>query len=142
MPSPSIRGHQGRVKVLRNGGDAKIVHLTSVDVNQDSTFQRSFYVGQAVPEGDQSIEGWSGSMELEVKDPSVDELIDGMVSGQLAGIGVEDVALLIDEYYPDGTLSSYVYFDCQFRMSKRVPGQTEKQTKRLDWQASGRQRLR
>lgn len=141
MPA-SIRGHQGRIRILRNGGDSEIIHITSADINQDSTFSRSFYVGNPIPEGDQSVEGWSGSMELEVKNAKVDELIDAMVSGQLAGIGVEDVAYMIDELYADGTLSSYVYFNVQIRMSKRVSGQTEKQTKRVDFQSSGRQRLR
>lgn len=142
MPAPSIRGHQGRIRVLRNGGDSEIQYMTSVDVNQDSTFSRSNYVGNPLPEGDQSIEGWSGTMEMEVKDAKVDELIDALVSGNLAGIGVEDIAFIVDEYYTDGTLSSYVYFDVQMRMSKRVAGLTEKQTKRLDWQASGREKLR
>jgi len=142
MPSPSIRGHQGRIRVLRNGGDSGIIHFLSLDVNQDSTFSRSFYVGNPIGEGDQTVEGWSGSGELEVKDASVDALIDALISGNLAGIGVEDVVFIIDELYADGTLSSYVYFDIQAKMSKKVSGLQEKQTKRIDWQAAGRQRLR
>lgn len=142
MPAPSIRGHQGKIRVLRNGGDSEVNYMTSVDVNQDSSFSRSNYVGNAIPEGDQSMEGWSGTMEMEVKDAKVDDLIDALVSGNLAGIGVEDIAFIVDELYTDGTLSSYVYFDVQMKMSKRVSGLTEKQTKRLDWQASGREKLR
>ncbi len=141
MP-PSIRGHQGRLRILRNGADSGIINMTSFDRNQDSTFSRSMYVGRAIGEGDQSMEGWSGSFELEVKDASVDALIDALVSGNLAGIGVEDVAFLEDELYADGTLSSYVHFDVQMKMSKRQGGSPDKMTKRLDWQSSGRQRLR
>jgi hypothetical protein len=137
----SIRGHQGRIKVYRQGKDTLVVNLTRVDINQDSSFTRSNYVGNALPEGDQSIEGWSGSMDAEVKDDAIDQFIDALVNQNLAGIGVEDITVLSEEYYPDGRVASYVYFDCQFRMSKSIAGLTEKQTKRLDFQASGRQRL-
>lgn len=141
MANPSIRGHQGRLEILLNGGKTEIVNITSLDTNQDSNFSRSFYVGNPLGEGDQTIEGWSGSMDLEVKDAKVDELVDAIVAGNLAGLGIVDIAMVVDEYYTDGTLSSYVYFDMQMRMSKRVAGLNEKQTKRLDWQASGRERL-
>jgi hypothetical protein len=80
-------------------------------------------------------------MDAEVKDDAIDQFIDALVNQNLAGIGVEDITVLSEEYYPDGRVASYVYFDCQFRMSKSIAGLTEKQTKRLDFQASGRQRL-
>lgn len=137
----SIRGHQGRIKIFRKGRDTQIVNILSAEMTQDSSFSRAFYVGQPVAEGDQSIEGWSGSMELEVKDAAVDEFIDALVNQNLSGIGVEDVTVVIDEYYANGQIASYVYFDVQAKMSKRVAGATEKQTKRLEVQASGRQRL-
>lgn len=134
----SIRGNSGRVKFLRKGQDMKIINVLSFDVNMDSSFTRSFYVGEAVSKGDQSIEGWSGNAELEVSDASVDDLIDAIISQNLSGIGVEDIVIVLDENYPDGRLRSYAYYDVQVRMSKRVAGQTEKQTKRLDFQAAGR----
>jgi len=135
---PSIRGHQGKIKLFKNGGPTGVINILSADVNQDSSFSRSFYVGQTIPEGDQSIEGWSGSMDLEVKDASVDEMIDSIVAGNLAGVGADEMSVLIEEHYPDGTSSKYVYFDCQMKMSKRVGGMNEKQTKRVEFQASGR----
>lgn len=139
--SASIRGHQGQFKIFKDGGDAQIVNLVSVDINQDSTFMRSRYVGNPVPEGDQSIEGWSGSLEAEVKDAAIDEFIDALVEDNLAGIGVADYTFLTTENYPDGTTKSYVYFDCQFKMSRRQGGLSDKMTKRLDFQASGRKAL-
>jgi hypothetical protein len=136
--SASIRGHQGQIKFFKNSGDVELVNLTKVDINQDSTFSRAFYVGQGVPEGDQSMEGWSGSVEAEVKDSKMDELIDGLITDNLNGIGVADYTFVHTENYADGTNKSYVYFDVQMKMSKSQGGLNEKMTKKLDFQASGR----
>lgn len=138
MANPSIRGHQGQFKIFENGSLANIVDLTTVEVNQDSTFMRTMYVGRSIPEGDQAIEGWSGSIELEVKDAAVDEFIDALVTNNLNGIGVSDYSFTTTELYSDGTLKSYVYFDVQFKMSRRQSGLNEKMTKRMEFQASGR----
>lgn len=136
--SASIRGHQGQFKIFVDGAPSDIVNLTSVEVSQDSSFQRSFYVGQPIPEGDQTIEGWSGSVEAEVKDASIDKFIDALITNNLNGIGVSDYTFVTTENYPDGSSQSYVYFDVQFKMSRRQSGSNEKVTKRLDFQASGR----
>lgn len=136
--SASIRGHQGQFKVFRDGALENIVNLTRVSIAQDSTFMRSFYVGQPIPEGDQAMEGWSGNVEAEVKDAAIDEFIDALVQANLAGIGVSDYTFISTENYADGTTKSYVYFDCQFKMSKDQSGLNEKMTKRLEFQASGR----
>lgn len=142
MANPSIRGHKGFFQVFKNGTlQGNIIDITSVDVSQDSTFQRSFYVGRATPEADQSIEGWSGSIELEVKDAAVDEFIDALVTDNLNGIGVADYAFVVREEYGDGTAKSYVYTDCVWKMSRRQAGLTEKITKRLEFQSSFRQPL-
>lgn len=141
MANPSIRGHRGQIKLFRNGALLPIIDIVSAEVNQDSTFQRTNYAGRPLPEGDQAIEGWSGSMDLEVKDAAVDELIDALVTDNLNGIGVGDHSVLLNEQYSNGQIVSYVYFDVQFKMSKRQAGLTEKMTKRLDFQASGRVRL-
>lgn len=139
--SASIRGHQGQIRLFKDGALLNIVDITRFEVNQDSTFSRTHYVGRPVPEGDQSIEGWSGTIDLEVKDDAVDSFIDDLVNANLNGIGVPDCTLILTENYPDGRLSSYVYFDAQFKMSKTNPGGTEKVTKRLEFQCSGRQQL-
>lgn len=141
MANPSIRGHKGQIKIFENGQLSNIVDITSADVNQDSTFKRTMYVGRPLPEGDQSLEGWSGSMSLEVKDASVDEFIDALVTANLNGIGVSDYSVVTTEEYSDGTRKSYVYFDMQFKMSKSQSGLSDKITKKLDFQASGRQAL-
>lgn len=137
----SIRGHQGQFKIFQDGALSNIVNITSVDVNQDSTFMRSHYVGQPVPEGDQAIDGWSGSCELEVKGAEVDDFIDALVTNNLNGIGVSDYTFVTTELYADGTTRSYVYFDCQFKMTRKQGGLNEKITKRLEFQAAGRKAL-
>lgn len=139
--SASIRGHAGQFKIFQDGALANIVDITKVSVAQDSSFSRSFYVGRPVPEGDQAIEGWSGSVDLEVKDASVDEFIDALVQNNLNGIGVSDYTFMTTENYADGTSKSYVYFDVQWKMSRENGGLNEKITKKLDFQASGRQAL-
>lgn len=141
MANPSIRGHKGQFKIFENGQLANIVDITAIDISQDSTFMRTKYVGRAVPEGDQAIEGWSGSIDMEVKDASVDEFIDALITNNLNGIGVSDYTFLTVEEYGDGTRASYVYSDVQWKMSKKQGGLSDKMTKRLDFQASQRIRL-
>lgn len=136
--SASIRGHHGRIKLFKAGQLLDIVDITKAEVNQDSSFMRSFYVGRTQGEGDQTIEGWSGTMDLEVKGPQVDDFIDAIVANNLAGIGVEEITVIMEELYADGTVRAYVYYDMQFKMSKSHGGLTEKMTKRLEWQASAR----
>ena len=141
MGVPSMRGHQGRIKLFSNGQEAGIVNILSADINQDTNKTRSFYVGNAQGEGDMSIEGWSGTIDTEVKDDTADALIDAIIQGNLAGIGVNEVTMVVDEFYPDGQVASYVYFGLQMSLSKRIAGLNEKITKRLDFQADGRIRL-
>jgi hypothetical protein len=137
--SASIRGHQGRFEVYQNGAVVKIANITKVSINQESTFSKSMYVGNPVPEGDQSIEGWSGSLDAEVKDAAMEDFIDALVTNNLNGIGVSDYAFISTELYADGTQRSYVYNDCQFKISKENGGLNAKMTKKLDFQAMFRQ---
>jgi len=141
MANPSIRGHKGQFKVFENGQLTNIVDITNVDVSMDSSFSRTMYVGRPLPEGDQSVEGWSGSCSLEVKDSSVEEFIDALVTANLNGIGVSDYSFITIEEYGNGTRKSYVYFDVQWKMSRSQGGLSDKITKKLDFQASGRQAL-
>lgn len=138
MSNPSIRGHQGTLKIYRDGGEIDIFSITSADVNMESTFTRSNYVGQRYPEGDQSIDGWSGTLEMEVKGPEIDEFMDALQTDNLNGIGIKDYSVVLTEFYADGRSKSYMYFDVQFRVSKRIAGLNEKVTKRYEFQASGR----
>ncbi len=139
--SASIRGHQGQFKIFVDGALSDIIDIVKVAVNQDSSFSRTHYVGRPVPEGDQSIEGWSGSVDLEVKDASVDNFIDALVNNNLNGIGVSDYTYISTESYPDGTSQSYVYVDVQWKMSKSHGGSNEKMTKKMDFQAAHRLKL-
>ncbi len=137
----SIRGHQGLFKIFKNGALVNILHLTSVEVNQDSSFSRAYYVGAAQSESDQTIEGWSGTIEAEVKDSEIDTFIDDLVNNNLNGIGVADYSFMTTENYADGTSRSYVYYDCVFKMSRKQSGLSEKITKRMEFQAAGRSAL-
>ena len=135
---PAIRGHQTQVKINKNGQTTGIVNVTSFSVNQDAAFSRSEYIGQALKEGDVDYSGWSGDLETEVKDSKVDQLIDALVTGNLSGVGGDECTVVDTEFYPDGSSQSYVYFDVQFKMSKKSGGSSSKVTKRLEWQSAGR----
>lgn len=137
----TIRGHQGTFKFFQDGSEVVMDTITSVSVNQDSNFIRSFFVGAPLPEGDQSMEGWSGQADAEVRNDVMDTFIDALVTNNLNGIGVSDYTFISTESYSDGTSASYLYFDCQFKLSKNQAGLNDKMTKRLDFQASGRVRL-
>ena len=139
--SASIRGHQGQMKIFQDGQLKNIVNITKVDINQKSDFMQSNYVGNPIPEGDQTIMGWEGSVDCEVKDDEIDLFIDALVQNNLNGIGVSDYTFISTENYADGRTSSYVYYDCQFKMSKSQEGLQSKMTKKLDFQCSGRQKL-
>lgn len=137
----TIRGHQGTFKFFQDGSEVVMDTITSVSVNQDSNFIRSFFVGAPLPEGDQAIEGWSGQADAEVRNDIMDIFIDALITNNLNGIGVSDYTFISTENYSDGTNASYLYFDCQFKLSKNQSGLNDKMTKRLDFQASGRVRL-
>lgn len=141
MATPTIRGHKGQFKIFENGELKNIVDITSVEINQDSTFQRSFFVGRPVPEGDQTQEGWSGSIDMEVRNAIVEDFVDALVTNNLNGIGVSDYAFTSTEEYSDGTRRTYVYSDVQWKYSKSASGLTEKMTKSLEFQASFRIRI-
>jgi hypothetical protein len=137
----SIRGHQTRFEMYRDGAPVVFNTITNVQINQDSNFSRSFYVGSPVPEGDQSIEGWSGQFDFEVKNAIAEEFIDALIANNLNGIGVTEDTFIDTEIYPDGTKATYVYFDCQFSLSKTKPGLNEKVTKTINFQSAGRLRV-
>lgn len=137
----SIRGHQTRFDLIQDGAMVTIDTITNVQINQDSNFTKSFYVGNNVPEGDQSIEGWSGQFDMEVKNATIEEFIDSLIANNLNGIGVSEYLFIDTEQYPDGTSKSYAYFDCQFSLSKNKPGLNEKVTKTINFQAMGRKPL-
>lgn len=137
----SIRGHQARFEVYQDGSRVVFDTITRVSVSMDSNFSRSEYVGSPVPEGDQSMQGWSGQFEMEVKDASVDDFIDALVTNNLNGIGVQSYFFIVTENYPNGESKSHVYSDVQFKMSRDAAGLSDKITKRLDFQASFRQSL-
>ena len=141
MANPTIRGSSAIFKVFQDGQERVIDTITRVSLTQDSSFSRQFFVGNAIPEGDQSFEGWSGSIDMQVRDDTVDAFIDALVTANLNGIGISDYSFITIENYTDGTSASYVYFDCQFKMSRDTSGLQEKVTKRLDFQAATRQRI-
>lgn len=141
MATPTIRGQSALFKLYRDGEEVVIDAVTRISLSQDSSFSRQFFVGNPIPEGDQSFEGWSGSIDMQVRDAVVDEFIDALVTSNLNGIGISDYSFITIEQYTDGTSASYVYFDCQFKMSRDSSGLQEKVSKRLDFQAATRQRI-
>lgn len=142
MSQPTIRGHQAKFRLFQDGGEiGPVIHLKSVDVNQESTFIKSYYVGAKTPVGDQSMDGWSGSAELEVGNKDVDDFIDALITDNLNGIGLSDYAFTVTDFFSDGTSQSYVYTDVQWKMGRSIRGQNEKVTQKLEFQAMSRQKV-
>jgi len=142
MAVPStIRGHQAFFKVYQNGQEVVIDSITRVSISQDSSFSRHQYVGNPYPQGDQTMMGWSGNIQMEVRDDTVERFIDALIANNLSGIGVSDYTLLVIENYSDGTQARYGYSDCQFKLSRDAGGLDSKVTKSLDFQAAIRVRL-
>ena len=138
MPA-SIRGHNVNIKIFKDGGEVDILTATQFDVNQDANFSRSFDVGRSEGEGDTTYMGFSGSLTLEVKSAALEEMLDDIVQNNLNGIGVSDVTILDTEFYSDGTSKTYVYYGIQLKYSRSVGTMESKVTKKIDWQADGRQ---
>jgi len=138
---PSIRGHQGEFRILEDGNVVDIIEVTNVSVKMDGSMTRSKYVGKSVTVGDQSIEGWSGSMDTEVVDDKLEQFFDNLVTNNLAGIGISDYAFVVTENYDNGTSSQYLYSDCQFMYSRENGGLDSKITKKVDFQAAFRTRI-
>lgn len=136
--SASIRGHSGDLKMFENGAPLGIIEFTNVDIQQNSDFQQTEYLGNPIPEGDQVMKGWTGTMDMEVKNNLPDKFIDALIVNNLNGIGVSDYSFVSTEKYADGTTSAWVYFDCQWKLSKNQKGLSSKMTKRFDFQCSGR----
>lgn len=137
----SIRGHQGSFKLFQDGAISNVIDITKVSIQQEASFSRTYYVGRPVGESDVAVQGWSGSIDLEVKDASVDDLIDALVANNLAGIGVSAYTFVSTENYSDGTTRSYVYTGCVWKMSKEQGGLNDKITKKLDFQCDLRIKL-
>ena len=141
MSTPTIRGHQTALKVIKDGKQVTIDTITDFSVDMDSTFMRSKFVGRAVPEGDQAIEGWSGSMNMEVRNSEVEEIIDALVTANLNGIGITEFILLDTENYADGSSVTYAYMDVQLGYGKQAKGLDAKVTKSVKFQSSFRQKI-
>lgn len=142
MAQPTIRGHQAKFRLFQDGGEVgPVVHCKSVDVNQESTFIKSYYVGAKTPVGDQSMDGFSGSCELEVGNKDVDDFIDALITDNLNGIGLSDYAFTVTDNFSDGTSQSYVYTDVQWKLGRSIRGMNEKVTQRLEFQAMSRQKV-
>lgn len=141
MSTPTIRGHQTALKVIKDGKQVTIDTITDFSVDMDSTFMRSKFVGRAIPEGDQAIEGWSGSMNMEVRNSEVEEIIDALVTANLNGIGITEFILLDTENYADGSSVTYAYMDVQLGYGKQAKGFDAKVTKSVKFQSSFRQKI-
>lgn len=134
----SIRGHSTVITVYQDGTPIVIDSITNFSVQLDSSMSRSFYVGQGTGEGDQTIEGWSGSFDMEVKDGSIETVIDAIVAENINGIDVSEYTMTDTELYRDGTQKTYVYAGLKLSHSKSSGGLTDKVTKSVTFQADAR----
>lgn len=134
MGTPSIKSHQYALEMYRGGKKIIIDTITNVSVNQDADFSRSQYVGNPIGEGDTTYNGNSGSLDMEVKGPEADDLLQAIVTENYNGVGITDVALLETENYSNGVVATWLHLGVQLKMSKTAQGNS-KVTKRIDFQS-------
>ena len=137
----TIRGHQALFKLYEEGEQIVINTITRVSVAMASSFSRQMYVGNPITQGDQTIEGWDGSIDMQVENDRVHRFIDDLINRNLNGIGLRNYTFIIRESYDNGVIASYVYFDNQFKPSMDISGLQEKITQRLDFQSAYRKRV-
>jgi len=140
MGTPSIKSHQYTLELFVDGEKRLIDTITNVSINQDSDFSRSQFVGNPIPEGDQTFNGWSGSLDMEVKNAIVSRMMEAITTQNYNGVGISDVSLLETENYSDGTNATFLHIDTQLKVSKSAQG-NQKMTKRLDFQSSFRREI-
>ncbi len=136
--NPPILGHQGTLRIYLNGQLTSILTITEFSVDLQSSMQQEYYVGNAIPEGWQSLPHFTGTIDMNVKDSTADTLMDAIVGAVQNGVGFPQVVLNLTENYADGTSSTYAYNDVQFKLSRRQRGGQEKVTKKFDFQAMSR----
>ena len=141
MPTPTIRGDKVDVRLFENGELKVIGPLTRISINQESNPTRHFYVGNVIPEGDQSISGYSGSLDYEARNRQFNDFFDRMEKAIQTGVAVPSYTMVVTERYNDGTHSIYAYADMQFTFSVDAAGLQEKVMKRVNWQASSRSKI-
>ena len=137
----TIRGHQATFKIFQDGEEVVIDSITRVSLSEESTLSRHMYVGNATPQTDKTNMGWTGSFEMEVRDATVERLFDRIISQSKLGVGQQNYSFVIREHYTDGTVSAYVYPDCQFKIAREQSGLENKITKTIEFIAGTRARV-
>ena len=138
----SIRGDKNHVRILKNGEQVAWFEITNVDSSEDSQNIESYFCGQREPETDTLMMGYSGTIQGEVKNDAVDQLIQEIRDARKSGVALPSVQLLIHEEYGDeaGTpATTFLYTDVQLTYgSHRFAGMQEKVQKTLNFKASDR----
>lgn len=140
--SASIRGDKSHVRIIRNGQPELIYSITGMDVTENSQTIQSYYAGQTQSETDVLMMGFSGSIQVEVKNDGIDVLIDAVRAARNSGSAVPQVTITVYEEYPDGALDGstgkgFLYTDVQLTLGgSRLGGATEKLTKSLNFTCS------
>ena len=89
--------------------------------------------------GDTDHKGWTGSCEIEVNGPELEEAIDALIANNLGRVNADDVTILRTNFYRGGTQRAVVYSGVQMKFSQEAPGMHDKVTQKFDWQADSRQ---
>lgn len=141
MSAKTIQGRDTQIRLFRNGALIDIVEITQFESKEDADFKRSEYLGNTGTVGDTTFKGWSGSMEAETKNATIDDLIDALIEENLGRLNVDDITIQDTENYRDGTKAAWVYYGIQLKYSKNAANRDDKVKKKIEWQADSRKRI-
>ena len=140
--SASIRGDKGHVRIIKNGEQVAWFEVTGLNSQEDTQLTESHYCGSKKPETDALMMGWSGTINGEVKNDAVEQLILEIRQARRSGVGLPQVNILYHEEYPDGALDgsngkTFLFTDAELVYGGRnAAGAPDKITKSLNFKAS------
>ena len=137
----SVRGDKSHVRIIKNGQTVEWFEITSFDDSDESQHHKSYYVGERKPETDVFEMGYGGTINGEVKNEVIEELMQEVRIARNRGFGIPQINLQIYQRYNDGALNgqegrTIVFTDVQFTSSGHIGGAAEKTTKTLTFTAS------
>ena len=142
--STSIRGDQGNLVVLENGSRVGVFEYTGFTYNEKQSLHESFYIGRKEPELDKSIMGYAGSLNVEIKNSTIEDLIERQNEAIKAKSGIPFIALVVTFEYGDNgaPTSSYLFSGCILNLdSVNVGNLGEKISLSISFSATNKEKV-
>lgn len=141
MAAPTVRGDKSHIRILRNGVQVDWQEILSFDDAAESQHHKSHYVGKERPETDVFEMGYGGTINGEIRNDVVDQLMQEIRTARKSGVATPVVNIMVYQRYPDGALDgsagkTVLFTDVQFTEGGHIGGAPEKTTKSLTFTAA------